>query len=269
MSAPAIAGVSAGRFRRRNYGTGHGYLLDGKKILSVTKVLSLGMPKPALVNWAAGEAARYASMHWDELSKMGYSEREAEIARAHEKTRNRAARKGTEIHALAEKISHGAEVPVPEEVAGQVNAVVKFLDEWQVEVLVAEGVGCNLGFPYGGTLDLIFRTPHFPGRTFLGDIKSGKGVWGETALQLEAYSRFDFVLGEGGSEIPMSDFGITDHVVIHVREGGYSVVPMEHDEDVFDVFRGAAVVAKAMDGKDESFINSLVGPEIWLPGWVA
>lgn len=268
MSAPALAGVSAGRFRRRNYGRNHGYLLDGQKILSVTKILNLGLPKPALINWAASEAAQAAWELQDRNEQLGFSEFIAHVAKAHERKRNTAAVKGTAVHGYGQRLAHGERVEgIPDEVAKKVDQYVRFLDEWQITVIVTEAPICNLSAPYGGTFDIVFTSPLFPGRVFLGDIKTSKSVWGDNALQLEGYARGDFYVDGGGGEVPMSSLGITDHVVIHLEEDRYHVVEMDHGDAVWDVFRSAIGVARAMDGpRGESELDSFIVGELFKPG---
>ncbi|MBW9093143.1 hypothetical protein JNB62_05560 [Microbacterium jejuense] len=263
-----LAGISAGRFRRRNYGRNHGYLLDGQKIISVTKALSLGMPKPALINWAASEAAQLAWDKKDELASAPYSEFIATVAKAHERKRNTAAVKGTAVHNFGQRLVHGEKVDgIPDEVAAKVDQYVRFLNEWQVVPLAVERPICNLDEPYGGTFDLVFTSPLLPGRVFLGDIKTAKGVYGDNALQLEAYSRADFYIDNDESEVEMSTLGITDHVVIHLEDDRYHVVEMEHGDAVFESFRTAVAMARLFDGpRGETELDALVVGEIFKPG---
>ncbi|ALJ20401.1 hypothetical protein [Microbacterium sp. No. 7] len=267
-SQATLAGVSAGRFRRRNYGRNHGYLLDGQKIISVTKILSLGMPKPALINWAAGEAAQLAWEKRDELATAPYTEFIQTVSKAHERKRNSAAVKGTAVHAYGQRLVHGERVEgIPDEVAKKVDQYVRFLNEWQVVPVVTEAAICNLDAPYGGTLDLIFTSPLFPGRVFLADIKTSRAVYGETALQLEGYARADFYIGEGGGEVDLAGIGITDHVVIHLEEERYHVIEMEKGDLVWSIFHAALGVARAMDGpRGESEMDALVIGELYRPG---
>lgn len=268
QTAPVLAGVSAGRFRRRNYGRNHGYLLDGQKIISVTKVLNLGLPKPALINWAASEAAKAAWEKKEELANANYSDFIQTISKAHERTRNTAAVKGTAVHNFGQKLAHGEKVEgIPEEVAKKVDQYVNFLNEWKVVPVVTEAAICILQIPCGGTFDIVFTSPLFPGRVFLGDIKTSKAIYGETALQLEGYRRADFYIDAGGAEVPMSSLGITDHVVIHLEEDRYHVLEMESGDVVWDVFKHAVGVAKAMDGpRGESEMDALIIGEMYRPG---
>ena len=56
-------------FRRRNYGRGHSYYLGDRRLDGVTTLISNGLPKPALVNWAARTAAEKAVNEWDALAE--------------------------------------------------------------------------------------------------------------------------------------------------------------------------------------------------------
>ena len=263
--------ISGGRFRRRNYGKNHGYLLDGQKILSVTKVLSLGLPKPALINWAAWEAASYAVDHHRTLFAAGDFNAEAvkrDISAAPTRRRNTAAVKGTQIHTFAERLVRGEKVEgIPDEIGAKVDQYVRFLNEWEVEEIAVERPICILDVPLGGTFDVIFRSPKFPGRVFLADVKTAKGVYGENALQLEAYGRADFYLDENGDEQSMAALGITDHVVIHLEDDRYTVVQMHRGDEVWAVFVAGVEIARAMDGpRGETELDSFVLGELYRPG---
>lgn len=266
--AAVLDGISAGRFRRRNYGRNHGYLLDGHRILGVTTILSKGIPKDALINWAAFQAADYAIAHWGELAQLPTDQKRMAIGKAHEQTRNVAAVKGTAVHNMAAKLVHGEQVDgIPDEVAPKVDAYVAFLNKFKVRPIATEVAGCNLEHEFGGTLDLIFDTPLFPGRVFLADVKTSKGVYGETALQVEGYSRFDFYVDEDGGEHAMADLGITDHVVLHVEETGVHVYELMRGNDVWSVFLSALGVARARDGKPgETDLDAFVMGEMFAPG---
>ena len=58
----------------------------------------------------------------------------------HWQDRDRATKRGTEVHALAERIIQGEEIDVPAELVGHVDSSIKFLDEWQVGPIGVEGV---------------------------------------------------------------------------------------------------------------------------------
>ncbi len=92
-------------FKRRNAGKGHYYTdEDGTKLDGVTTLIGDGLPKPALINWAANTTADYAVDHWNELSHNSVSERINKLRKARFAERDKAAKRGTEVHALAEKL---------------------------------------------------------------------------------------------------------------------------------------------------------------------
>ncbi|GAA4762334.1 hypothetical protein [Microbacterium gilvum] len=262
MSTPSLFPT----FKRRNFGRGHAYYLDGEKVDGVTTLLGDGARKKALEAWNGNVVADYAVDHWDELSQLSFSQRLDRLKKSRYEVRDEAARRGTEVHSLAEQIIKGQQVAVPDELAGHVESAVRFMDDWEVEELLVEAAGVNVEHRYGGTFDLLFRTRRFPGRTFLGDWKTSRDIYGETAMQLEAYSRFDFVVGEGGGEVPLEGFGITDHVAIHIKSDDYVVYPMQRGDDVWSRFLATAASARA-NRKDD--IDALRGDAMYLPGVAA
>lgn len=231
--------------KRINTGKGHWYKLDGVKADGVTTLIGDGMRKKALEYWSANETAGYAVDNWDELALLSPSKRLDELKKARFKSRDEAARRGTEVHDLAERLLHGEEVDVPDEIAGHVESAVRFLDEWQVQPVLTETTVASRAGQYAGTLDLVFRTPKRPGETFIADWKTNRsGIYGETALQLAAYRFAEFYL-DGDVERPMADLGITGAVAIWIRPDGYSVYPMEAGPEAFRLFRDVAMSARA------------------------
>lgn len=231
------------RFERKNVGTSHSYLLDGARIPGVTTVIGI-LDKPALVNWAAKESASYAIEHWERLTGLPLLERAAQIEKARYNTNRKAVVKGNRIHALGEKLAHGETVEVPLEIQSQVSAYARFLDTWQLKVFATETPVAHTEWCFGGTFDLIAETPRF-GRALM-DIKTGKGVYSEVALQLNAYAGCDLrlVAGEvigprGGhktvwTEAPMPP--IDSLLVAHVLEDTVELVPVKLDPAIFEAF---------------------------------
>jgi len=134
------------------------------------------------------------------------------------------------VHALAEKLALGEEITVPEELRGHVESYVRFLDEWDVQPVLAEAVIVSHKHGYAGTLDLIadLAHPFRAGATqrWLLDVKTSRsGVFGETALQLAGYRYADRYVDDQGEEQPVPTVERTG--VIHVRADGYSLVPVE------------------------------------------
>jgi hypothetical protein len=229
------------RLRKRQYGQNHAYYLDGQKLDGVTTLLGDGMRKPALEAWSANATAEYAVEHWDELSKMSPIPRYTVLKESRYKIRDEAARRGREVHRLAEQLLAGVEVEVPEELSGHVKSAVRFMDEWEIEEILTETSVWNERGGYGGTLDMVFTSRRRPGAVIIGDWKTNRtGIYGETALQLSAYENAEFYVGSDGLDHPMSELGITEAWAIWIRADGYSVYPMERGPEVFRTFQFVA-----------------------------
>jgi hypothetical protein len=115
----------------------------------VTTLIGDGTRKKALEAWGIRSVAEYAAEHLDRLVEMQPMGKEAIVSALKQSPytdRDKAANRGTEVHALAEELIHGRPVEVPPELAGHVDSYVRFLDDWQpepikVEKVVATGSG--------------------------------------------------------------------------------------------------------------------------------
>lgn len=222
--------MSAG-IRRIDRGRGHSYTIDGVRADGVTTLLGDGLAKPALINWAANATAGYAVDHWDELAAETISKRLDLLKKARYADLDQAARRGTEVHTLAEKLVQGKEVDVPDALAGHVESYVRFLDDFEPEPILVEAVVGNRKWRYAGTLDLVAR---IDGEVWLLDVKTSRsGIFPEVALQLALYRWAEMYVGQDGEEHPMADLGITRSAAIHVRADGYDLIPLETGEAVY------------------------------------
>jgi hypothetical protein len=213
---------------------------NGKRIPGVTTILNEGLPKPALINWAANATAEAAVNRWDELTDMGPADRLKILKAARYADRDAAAKRGTEVHDLAEKLMLGQEITVPDELRGHVEAYVRFLDDWQPEPVLTEVTVINYTHGYAGTLDMVMDCR---AKRVLADIKTTRsGIYGETALQLAAYRYAEvYLTADGEKDLP----DIEDTWAIWVRGDGYSVIPVNTSPAVFDDFRRVAATARA------------------------
>jgi hypothetical protein len=223
---------------------GHYYRdATGARVPGVTSILGEGVPKPALINWAANATAEYAVDRWDDLAALGPAKRLKELQGARYAEKDSAARRGTEVHRAAELLLAGKTVQVPDEIAGHVESYARFLDEFQVEPVHVEFSCLSYRWGYAGTADLCARLTIDGARvTVLADLKTSRsGIYGETALQLAAY-RYAERWAVDGAEI---DPVVVDHCVgIHVRGDGYSLIPVEAGEQEHKDFLYAQRVAQ-------------------------
>jgi hypothetical protein len=231
----------------------HRYSLDGKSVPGVTTLIKGGLPAPALTYWAARSVAEFVADNAeqvDSLRGMGRNSLVAALKETPWTARDQAGVRGTEVHALAEELIHGRPVDVPEHLLGYVESYVDFLDTIRPEPVLVEAMILNRTAWYAGRLDLVADLPatvaaQYPqlGPRPLLDIKTAKGIYPETALQLAAYRYAEHYLDADGDEQPMADLGITGAAAIHVRADGWDLVPVRADDYVFKRFRHVAFVA--------------------------
>lgn len=238
--------------RRINHGRGHSYLLDGSPVQGVTTILSDGIPKKALVDWAARETAAYAVDHWDELCEESPSKRLRTLEQARWESSRKATARGTDVHDLALRLARGEEVDVPEPLTGHVDAYLKFADDWHPDEILVEVPVFHRQHQWAGTLDLIARLAD--SQSWLIDWKTtASGVWPETAVQLAAYRRAEFYIDQHGSEHPLPD--IDRCGVVWLRADGYDLYPVDAGESTYRLFRYAQQVAGFAHQPKERFIG--------------
>jgi len=215
---------------------------DGPVLPSVTTIIGVVDKSGPLVGWAKRITAEAAVAHRDELEgwvgSFGQDGAVGMLTKAATAQRDKAANAGTDVHALAEALVRGMEPEIPTELAPYVAAYQAFLDEWRPDFLAAEEMVCNLTHGYAGTLDSIAR---IDGETWLLDIKTSKGVYPETGLQLAAYANAEFV-GRAGTPKRFRLPRIERCGVIHVRPEGYRLVPFEVDRSTFGAFLAAKAI---------------------------
>ena len=244
---------------------GHEYHVDGVKTPGVTTLIGKGLPKPALVDWAAREVAGYVARERDVVRALLDNSSDAQVVdalkSAHRHKRDAAAVRGTDVHSMADDLMHGREVD-PGELRGYVDACVRFLDEWQVEPLVTEAVVASREWGYCGTLDFVGRLPD--GTIVLGDYKtSASGIFGDVALQLAAYAHADVYLDAQGEEQSVASLGITRGLGVSLLDGSYAVHELSIGEAPWRAFLHVAWVGRNVtrDTTNAWRSEALYGPD--------
>jgi hypothetical protein len=134
-----------------------------------------------------------------------------------------------------------------------IEAVMLFLDEWQPEIFHSEQTVFNRTYEYAGTADIlgkagIEKKPTAKKENVVVDVKTGKSVYDDTAMQLCAYARGEFVGLNDGSEVPLTpdgtaiDWGI---VIRPMASGKYERVVFDLNDSVFDLFLHCQAIAEA------------------------
>lgn len=164
----------------------HRYTFDGKPMTGVTTILGV-IAKPALINWAANMAADYVK---DNLTDIEELEKVCKEARkAHVRTRDKAADKGTNVHEEVEKIvndaiENGGKLIHTTHESKQVQKFLDWAHENDVTFLASEFRVYSEKHWYAGTADLLFE---MEGRKYIGDVKTGKAVYPSYFFQMAAY----------------------------------------------------------------------------------
>ena len=175
MTTPALAQNVKGKGR-------HYQGRDGELVPSVTNVLSVLGKGEALTRWAAKMVAETAWNMRLSLDNMDREEAVTVLKQSPWRRSKRAADRGTDIHGWLEARLNEWELP---ELSDDARPFEAAADDWylahDIEVLHTEA---TLFHPlYAGTCDFIAR---IDGRLTIGDFKTSKAIYPETALQLAA-----------------------------------------------------------------------------------
>lgn len=187
------------------------------------------------------------------------------IRLANIRTRDTAGRDGTKAHDMIEQYilaSHEGSswdwsARLKDENKNVKQIIARFQDferDWEPDWEATELTVYNATEGYAGSLDFIARIPALGDGLTLGDFKSGRGVFPETALQMAAYRHAETASVAGNkATVPMPQ---TERaIVVHMRpddpnsykglhpDSYYEIIPMDTGEEVFNMFKYAAMVA--------------------------
>lgn len=235
----------AGPRNARTTSRGRTYLWRDEQFDSVTTILSGGVPKPALTNWAAKSVAEYVAANLAEVNAIASKDTAAAIdlmKGSPWRQSSAAAVQGSAIHAWAEAHVLG-QTPPPAPAAHQpyLDGFLRFIDEWQPAYEMSEATVYSRKYGYAGTLDAIADLAD--GLRWLLDIKTGADVWPEAALQLAAYRHAPelAVYDEAGQLVAAESMPAVERCgVVHlIGDGTYRLVPVVADRREFDAFMAA------------------------------
>jgi len=239
---------------------GRTYRWRDEQFDSVTTIIGGGVPKPALKAWGEKLVAQTAVEKRRIWSDMSADEAVDWLKRAPFRETDRAAVQGTDVHDWCEKHVLGG-LPVVVEDAppaqqGYLKAFLSFLTEHHPEYEMTEATVYNRHWGYAGTLDFLAR---IDGRFVLGDYKTGKGVYGEVAMQLAAYRNAEFIGMPNGDEVPMPD--VDECMVLHLMPTGYELLPVTAGDSEFRYF----LYAKQVRDFVETHSRAVIGAPLVLP----
>lgn len=221
--------------RRVNSGrNGHRYFLDGSPVEGVTTIINGGIPKPALVGWAARSVAERVIERRNVLTQLNDAEIMNILRNVPYEELGTAGVRGTEVHRLAAELGRGKTIDVPDAMLGYVDAYRSWWDAWHpIDPVIVEATVINRQYSYMGTLDWLAAIPDL-GLTLL-DIKTAKsGVFAETALQLAAYGHAETIVVDD-QELPMPG-PIDTYAALWLLPDSWVFYPMDVGEAEFRTF---------------------------------
>lgn len=230
------------------------------KYASVTSLTGL-LPKN-LTWWAGNAVAECAFNQQDEWKHLPTKEERIDyVRRAHDRIKGKAADLGTEVHKFVEAHNIKKPTPVwPLPVKARMGHFARFVSDFAPRVEAAEVKvyhRSDRGGPsrlYAGTCDMLAE---IDGEMSVIDIKTGKAVWPEACLQINAYAYADFLVadphhpgaqqitpkrgkrwyewhGPREDEIPLPD--ISRGYVLHLRDDGYDLVEVPIGDEWYEMF---------------------------------
>src|SRR6266542_4966820 len=219
----------------RSEGSKRFYTWRNERYWSVTTIINGGIPKPVLVNWAKKFTAEYAVNNYSALGEVLKVDREGAVdwlKNAAFRDRGKKAELGSSVHAAVESIQLGKPMPPwPIPIRAHMEQFEQFLIEYRPKIHAAEASVYNKIEHYAGTLDCIATIGK---RKLLFDVKTGKGVYPETALQLAAYRYAEFIGLPDGSQKAMP--AVDGCAVLHLREDSYDFREVEADDNIWRCF---------------------------------
>lgn len=158
-----------------------------------------------LTAWAGKEAAQYAVDNLETLRKLDPESAVEVISKASDRSKNRAARRGTDIHLIVEQLADGKRpdyTQITDDVAPYVGCVEQMVRDLQLDPIATECVVFNHDVGYGGTFDMIAGSVH---GVCLFDWKTRKrnDAYPEEACQGAAYLGGNYMIVENERGYPV------------------------------------------------------------------
>ena len=272
----------------RTISRGRIYTINGLNLWSVTTIIGNGLPKPAIAGWQAKTIAEYAVANWRQIGGMLGAVRlrpggpegtfivsdpdavQGAVDWLKGSPWRESSRKmdvGSAVHAEAE--AWVLQLPRPEPgpvVAPYLASFRNFLEDFAPTFEMSEATVYSPVESYAGTLDAVMV---IGGRRLLVDYKTGKDIYPDVALQLAAYARAEFVLLPDGTSVPMP--AVDGAAALHLREydatldvgefpdRGYSLIPVDVGQAVFDAFRYVREVMRWQEETSKGVISQAMG----------
>lgn len=240
---PQLTIVTGPRNARTDPDTGlRYYRWQGRDLPSVTSIRRMAGLPHGLHQWAIGKVIDYAIGNAPKIAELANADSgvitllKSELRKAATAERDLAAELGTRVHDAA--ASGHDPATVDEKLRPRLRQYHHWLEASGAEILAAEFQCWSLTHGYAGTADLLVRFRD--GSVWLIDLKTGKGIYPEHALQLTAYRRSDFVGADDVVDDHVSDLlrHASGMAVLHLADDGWEFIRVREDEEAWEAFCG-------------------------------
>jgi hypothetical protein len=252
VTAPLITVGSGPRNARTDPQSGlRFYTWQGRELPSVTSVRRMAGLPHGLHQWAIGKVVDRVVDHIGEIVAELRNPDPSHVTlvrrwlrQAATEERDRAAELGTAVHDAA--ASGRTLADVGPQIAPRLRQYLDWLATSGAEVLGSEFQVWHLTAGYAGTADLLVRFPN--GSIWLVDLKTGKGVYSEHALQLIAYLMAEFV---GTDDVVDERLTALLHqasgmAVLHLADDHWEFRVLTADAGTWTSFRGLLAFSRWM-----------------------
>lgn len=241
---------------------GRHYTWRDERFPSVTTIISRGVPKPALPNWAARKVAETAVEQHHIWQPMARHDQIDWLKRSPWRDTQAAQITGSTIHDWAEKRALGIPVTTSDldpEHRPYAESWLSFVHMCEPTWEMAEASVYSREHNYAGTLDALLRLsdravekiaeaggPDMSGLILVDYKTSRSGIYPEVALQLAAYRHAEFVGLPDGTEHPMP--AADRCAALWIRPDGWDLIPVDAHHIAFEAFLAARQIADFSDG---------------------
>jgi len=172
------------------------------------------------------------------------------IRAAADAEREQSADRGSRVHEAAEK--HTLVSAADPDVAPFLAQFYDWVEKSGAKTLAQEGQVFNLTLGYAGSYDLIVQLPD--GRIVVVDIKTGKNIYADHALQLMGYGLGEFVawgddVDEQQTQLLKSAHGLA---VLHLTETGWEFVELKVTSELRRAFESMCTLAHWLERYDKN-----------------
>lgn len=200
----------------------------------------------ALKWWAAAETAKYAVTMKDTWLNLEDQAAIDLLKREPLRVLNKAASRGTDVHAIADHYAQTGAVGEIAQHSGYVDAMRSFFADHQpLPILAEQTVFSSAG--YAGSFDLICRLPALADSVCILDYKTSKAIYPDTAAQLAAYANAEQYVDRHDKMQPMPK--IESGVIVRFGEDGSYEVQQADLVAGWAMFEAALAVFKAQEKK--------------------